>query len=75
MLIPRELDLIEAGRHMPLPTPRPKAVEIATKHDSKSNVVVVNSDPQRRVATKPARPLISDTWRRCPPNLCRRPHV
>ena len=75
MLIPRELDLIEAGRHMPLPTPRPKAVEIASKQNGKSNVGVVNSDPQRRAATKPARPVISDAWRRCPPNLCRRPHV
>jgi membrane-bound lytic murein transglycosylase A len=75
MLIPRELDLIEAGRHMPLPTPRPKAVEIATKQSGKSNVAVANSDPQRRAAIKPARPVISDTWRRCPPNLCRRPHV
>ena len=75
MLIPRELDLIEAGRHMPLPTPRPKAVEIASKQNGKSNVLVVNSDPQRRAAIKPARPVISDAWRRCPPNLCRRPHV
>jgi membrane-bound lytic murein transglycosylase A len=75
MLIPRELDLIEAGRHMPLPTPRPKPVEIATKQNGKSNLVMVNSDPQRRAATKSARPVIPDAWRRCPPNLCRRPHV
>ena len=75
MLVPRELDLVEAGRHMPLPTPRPKTVEIATKHDGKSNLVMVNSDPQRRAATKSARPAIPDAWRRCPPNLCRRPHV
>jgi membrane-bound lytic murein transglycosylase A len=75
MLVPRELDLIEAGRHMPLPTPRPKPVEIATKHDGKSNLVMVNSDPQRRAAAKSVRPVIPDAWRRCPPNLCRRPHV
>jgi peptidoglycan lytic transglycosylase A len=75
MLIPRELDLIEAGKHMPLPTPRPKAVEIASKQNGKNNVAMVNSDPQRRAVTKPARPVISDAWRRCPPNLCRRPHV
>jgi membrane-bound lytic murein transglycosylase A len=32
MLVPRELDMIEAGRHMPLPAPKPKipAVEVAT---------------------------------------------
>ncbi len=75
MLVPRELDLIEAGRHMPLPTPRPKTVEVATKHDGKSNVAMVNSDPQRRAVRKSARPAISDAWRRCPPSLCRRPHV
>ena len=75
MLIPRELDLIEAGRHMPLPTPRPKTVEIATKHDGKGNVAMVNSDLQRRAATRSARPAVPDPWRRCPPNLCRRPHV
>jgi membrane-bound lytic murein transglycosylase A len=75
MLIPRELDLIEAGRHMPLPTPRPKTLEIASKHDGKSNLVMVNSDPQRRAAPKAVRPAVPDAWRRCPPNLCRRPHV
>jgi hypothetical protein len=75
MLVPRELDLIEAGRHMPLPTPRPKTVEIATKHDGKGNVAMVNSDLQRRAATRSARPAVPDPWRRCPPNLCRRPHV
>ncbi|MBV9631578.1 MAG: MltA domain-containing protein [Xanthobacteraceae bacterium] len=50
MLIPRELDLIEAGKHMPLPTPRPKAVEIASKKNGKSNIAVANSDPQSRAA-------------------------
>jgi membrane-bound lytic murein transglycosylase A len=32
MLVPRELDMVEAGRHMPLPAPKPKipAVEVAT---------------------------------------------
>jgi len=27
MLLPRELDMIEAGRHMPLPPPRPRTLE------------------------------------------------
>jgi membrane-bound lytic murein transglycosylase A len=75
MLVPRELDLIEAGRHMPLPTPRPKTLEVAIKHDGKNNVVMVNSDAQRRAATKSVRPAVPDVWRRCLPNLCRRPHV
>ncbi len=75
MLVPHELDLIEAGRHMPLPAPRPKTVQIATKHDGKNNVVGVNSDAQRRPAIKSARPAVLDAWRRCLPNVCRRPHV
>jgi membrane-bound lytic murein transglycosylase A len=28
MLLPRELDMIAAGRHMPLPVPKPKSLEI-----------------------------------------------
>jgi membrane-bound lytic murein transglycosylase A len=35
MLLPRELDMIEAGRHMPLPVPKPKFLELeAHKHDN-----------------------------------------
>ncbi len=34
MLLPRELDMIEAGRHMPLPVPKPKFLELEVhKHD------------------------------------------
>ncbi|MGA7488861.1 MAG: MltA domain-containing protein [Xanthobacteraceae bacterium] len=38
MLVPRELDMVEAGRHMPLPAPKPKiaAVEVATFDKGKS---------------------------------------
>ncbi len=39
MLIPRELDMVEAGRHMPLPAPKPKSaavVEVATLDKGKS---------------------------------------
>jgi hypothetical protein len=37
MLLPRELDLIEAGKRMPLPLPKPKfaAVEVR-KHNGRS---------------------------------------
>ena len=32
MLLPRELDMIEAGRHMPLPLPRPKLAELEVRN-------------------------------------------
>jgi peptidoglycan lytic transglycosylase A len=34
MLLPRELDMIAAGRHMPLPVSKPKAPEIEVKNHS-----------------------------------------
>ncbi len=38
MLLPRELDMIAAGRHMPLPVPKPKSLEIeVAKQDGKGN--------------------------------------
>jgi membrane-bound lytic murein transglycosylase A len=37
MLLPRELDMIEAGKHMPLPVPKPKIFEDeAKKEDAKA---------------------------------------
>jgi membrane-bound lytic murein transglycosylase A len=54
MLLPRDLDMIEAGRYMPLPAPRPR--EIAVNNHSKRNVVTVNYGEQRRAATKSVRP-------------------
>jgi peptidoglycan lytic transglycosylase A len=38
MLVPRELDMVEAGRHMPLPAPKPKipAVEVAALDKGKA---------------------------------------
>jgi membrane-bound lytic murein transglycosylase A len=38
MLLPRELDMIAAGRHMPLPVPKPKSLEIeVAKQDGKGS--------------------------------------
>jgi membrane-bound lytic murein transglycosylase A len=34
MLLPRELDMIAAGKQMPLPLPKPKLAEVAAKKDS-----------------------------------------
>ena len=37
MLVPRELDMIAAGSHMPLPVPKPKVLELAevSKHEGR----------------------------------------
>jgi membrane-bound lytic murein transglycosylase A len=38
MLLPRELDMIEAGKRMPLPLPKPKFAEVEVrKHNGRSN--------------------------------------
>jgi membrane-bound lytic murein transglycosylase A len=53
MLLPRELDMIEAGRHMPLPVPKPKIPELeAHKHD-KGKVDFAKSAENKQAATKP----------------------
>ena len=45
MLVPRELDMIAAGKHMPLPLPRPKFAEVEVKkHNGKSNADFANID-------------------------------
>src|SRR6266496_1525044 len=33
MLLPRELDMIEAGKHMPLPVPKPNVTELAEEQE------------------------------------------
>ena len=56
MLLPRELDMIEAGRHMPLPPPKPRTLELAT---IKTRVTAIPPIPTRieRAATKSVRKL------------------
>ena len=51
MLLPRELDMIAAGSHMPLPQPRPRASELALKNQSKRNLVAVRYDEHRPAGT------------------------
>ena len=59
MLIPRELDMVEAGRHMPLPLPRPQRdVEVALNDRSKRNGAPANSDPHRLTAPPPGRAAV-----------------
>ena len=43
---------VEAGRHMPLPRPKPRTLEIAVKNHGKDNVDLANSDADRRAATR-----------------------
>src|SRR5262249_58287611 len=33
MLLPRELDMVEAGKHMPLPVPKPQIPEVEVKRE------------------------------------------
>jgi membrane-bound lytic murein transglycosylase A len=56
MLLPRELDLVEAGKHMPLPPPKPAIPEVAqAKNDSK--VVGPDVRPPIRRSHQPPEPL------------------
>jgi membrane-bound lytic murein transglycosylase A len=56
MLLPRELDMIAAGKHMPLPLPKPKFAEVEVrKHNGKGNVDSANSRVDPRAAAAYAR--------------------
>ncbi len=49
MLLPRELDMIEAGKHMPLPVPKPIIPEIEVKREpSKSKHAAGRSEDETR---------------------------
>ena len=52
MLLPREIDMTEAGRHMPLPVPKPKALELANKRDNGKVDVTTNEDRHRQVGAR-----------------------
>ena len=58
MLLPRELDMIEAGKHMPLPLPRPRGLEVAVNDHSKRNLIKVKYDEYRRAPTTSVRSAI-----------------
>jgi membrane-bound lytic murein transglycosylase A len=56
MLLPRELDMIAAGKHMPLPPPKPKFAEVEVrKHDDKGNANSAKSKVDPRAAAAYAR--------------------
>jgi peptidoglycan lytic transglycosylase A len=57
MLLPHELDMIAAGRHMPLPVPKPKIPEIEVKkHNGKGKARSANSGEDWPAAARSARP-------------------
>src|SRR5262249_20522595 len=55
MLLPREIDMTEAGRHMPLPPPKPKVLELVevSKHDKGKVDSAADADRQHRKSAPP----------------------
>ena len=58
MLLPRELDMTQAGRHMPLPVPKPKVLELieVNKHDKGKVDSATDEDRQRQVGIRKPSP-------------------
>jgi peptidoglycan lytic transglycosylase A len=57
MLLPREIDMSEAGKHMPLPVPKPEVLKLveANKHDKGKADSATDGDGRRQVgARKPS---------------------
>jgi membrane-bound lytic murein transglycosylase A len=56
MLLPRELDMIAAGKQMPLPLPKPKIPEVeVAKHNGGGTADSAKSEDGSRTATRPGR--------------------
>jgi membrane-bound lytic murein transglycosylase A len=54
MLLPRELDMLAAGRHMPLPVPKPKIADLEVKkQDGKGSAKSASEIEPRKVASLP----------------------
>jgi hypothetical protein len=56
MLLPRELDMIDAGRHMPLPVPKPKIPELEVHKHDQGKVAFAKSNENKREAIKRGQP-------------------
>ena len=64
MLLPRELDMIAAGRHMPLPLPKPKFPEVEVrKHNGKGKADSAKSEVASRPAARFAPASSYPPWR------------
>ena len=64
MLLPRELDMIAAGRDMPLPVPKPKILEIEVKKTNDNDKAnSAKSDEYRRAGTRLGRQAGPARWR------------
>jgi membrane-bound lytic murein transglycosylase A len=68
MLLPRELDLVEAGRHMPLPEPKPVVAAAPVVLAKPGGKIVIKPDPTAKTerpakiekAEQPAQPVDAD---------------
>jgi len=64
MLLPRELDMIAAGKNMPLPVPKPNIPEIEVKKSNdKGKVNSAKSDEDSRPGTGLSRKVVPARWR------------
>jgi membrane-bound lytic murein transglycosylase A len=64
MLVPRALDLIAAGREMPLPTAKPKMLEADAKNENgKAKQDAAKNEGEARSAKKPRRQAVRGRWR------------
>jgi membrane-bound lytic murein transglycosylase A len=64
MLLPRELDMIAAGRDMPLPVPKPKILEVEVKKTNDNDKAnSAKSDEYRRAGTRLGRQASPARWR------------
>jgi peptidoglycan lytic transglycosylase A len=55
MLLPRELDMVAAGKHMPLPVPKPNVPELAAVSKQEPGKVDSADEPRSRTRNPPPR--------------------
>jgi membrane-bound lytic murein transglycosylase A len=64
MLIPRELDMVAAGKHMPLPVPKPKILEAEVRKDEgKAKFDAAKTEDASRATKKSRRHVGRVRWR------------
>jgi membrane-bound lytic murein transglycosylase A len=65
MLLPRELDMIEAGKNMPLPVPKPNVAELAGINKQEQGNVSADEDWRRQGWTPALRDCAADSGIDC----------